>query len=345
MANIRYNNISFLRFLAMLSIFIMHMFAFFAPFDLLLTFPGQIGVQIFAFLSGLLYSTKVITDNKKFFVDNLIKLLIPAAIVAGFAFIATIIVVAATQGLTAQNLVDGLLGYRVYNGDCNLNIGNFWFLIFIYLGYLVTPLLIKAQTNPKYRWIVALICVVDMLIEAFLLSFSLVVTTYVIGFILGKKYFTALVIKSNKPVRAILISVILVAVCSCIYYFVRQNPSEIYILESLAKATYHILEVIIGIGVAVILLILTQRLNTSAFASKVFASVDPITFYFYLAHQPLMVGALSIWGVFPSPILNGILILEISMLLAVIYNKIGQPLQSKILSAYHKKLTKNQPAT
>ena len=76
----RFNNISLYRIIATLCILQFHIFYILypraIPYEMLLSK----GVQGLTALSGFLYSQKLITDYKKFFKNNFVKLLIPAAI-------------------------------------------------------------------------------------------------------------------------------------------------------------------------------------------------------------------------------------------------------------------------
>lgn len=123
-------SISFVRLVSMLLIIICHIFQFYGNE---LAWWFNVGVQIFLFISGYLYSKKEVPDVKEFYKKQLTKILLPYYIYV--FFVSFIYLIFDRRLLLISDFVKSLFLVGNLNG-----LEHLWFIRYIVICYLITPL-------------------------------------------------------------------------------------------------------------------------------------------------------------------------------------------------------------
>lgn len=149
---------------------------------------ANIGVQIFFFMSGYLYSNKEIDKPVKWFKKNALKIMKPYWIY--LVAIIPIIYMLDASRLSVHKVLMAFLGLQGFGeGSAIEGLGQHWFISYILLCYLITPLLPKiCEKIGGYRILGAMILSQAVTIPfALLLNFKVAyIWTYVCGYIYGK---------------------------------------------------------------------------------------------------------------------------------------------------------------
>lgn len=138
-------NLSCIRLIAMLMIISCHILQ---GLHLEAAFWLNLGVQVFFVLSGYLYSKKKISNAKEFYVKQYKKIIIPYLVICIIMFILNY-----CNGYTTFNkftTLGGLLGFQGWIGSIR-NMSHTWFVSYILLCYLITPLLEKNNKQTKSK--------------------------------------------------------------------------------------------------------------------------------------------------------------------------------------------------
>lgn len=107
---------------------------------------SNIGVQVFFFMSGYLYSTKSIDNPMKWFKKNALKIMKPYWIY--LIFIIPVIVVLDVSRLSVVNVMAAFTGIQGFSECFTIEgLGQHWFISYILLCYLTTPVLVDKITE------------------------------------------------------------------------------------------------------------------------------------------------------------------------------------------------------
>lgn len=107
---------------------------------------ANIGVQIFFFMSGYLYSNKTIPSTGKWLKRNCLKIAKPYWLF--LAVIIPLIMLLDANRLSAVKVIATFIGVQGFFPDFIIEgIGHLWFISYILLCYLLTPLLKKITHN------------------------------------------------------------------------------------------------------------------------------------------------------------------------------------------------------
>lgn len=324
----RLNNISIFRIIATICILQFHIFYILydraIPYEMLLSK----GVQGLTALSGFLYSQKLITNYKKFYLNNFIKLLVPALICVVFMVSWDFIYMIINQDFSYM----AFFAERAYGGRLISQADNYYYLGYILILYLVTPLL---QRNDKFSVItVSLIVLIEVLV-GFFFGPAMIAVSYIAGYYIGKKTFktyTDTSIKFSWPtlLRDLLITVGLVGI-----YILLQTYSwgDIYFVSRLHHLTNNIVMTGFGVSSFFLILIALKFLNNFKGLS-IFKFTDKLAFIVYLMNQAFMCGAMatSSWvePMWAKTILVYVFTLGFSVLLQFISNIVVNKITTKI---------------
>lgn len=285
----RFNNLSIYRLIATICVLQFHIFFILynraIPYETLLSK----GVQGLTCLSGLLYSQKVIKDSKGFFLNNFKKIIIPALICLAIMMIWNLIYMLIFQDWNYLNL---FLDHRLYNGSLLAQPGNYYYILYICICYLITPVL---QRNDRYSILAIIGVVIFEITLGFLLGAAMIMVTYIIGYYVGKKLFNKLTNIEEKYSYRNLFIMIGLTILVTVGYILLVNVSfgEIYFLKHLQSLIMNIFST--SFGVITFFLIIyflrwTNRYQGSAFLSF----TDKISLNVYLLNQTFMCGAMNI---------------------------------------------------
>lgn len=245
------------------------------------------GVQGLTMLSAFLYSQKAIKDIKNFYLKNLIKIIIPALIVALGVVIFDTIFFFSMGGGNWKDYINCFTDTLPKDGRFITQLDNFYYLGYLFICYLLLPVLHKSY-NDKSIWAYVVIGVVAIaeLVLAYFFGMAIILNCFIFGFYFGKYFFKKLTSNEEKPgFSSWFIAIFLTAISIGIYATsVRFLPSIniVKLLENIMMSTF-------GIGSALLIILLFKWANNISRLSF-FKFTDKICLYIYLLNQLFMVG-------------------------------------------------------
>ena len=285
----RLNSLSIYRLVATICILQFHIFFILynraIPYETLLSK----GVQGLTALSGFLYSQKLIKDNKSFWLNNLKKIIIPALICFSVMLLWNLIYMFIFQ---SWNYIGLFFDHRVYNNGLLVQPGNYYYIAYIAVCYLITPVL---QRNDKWSLITSLSVIVFEFTLGFFTGASIIILSYVAGYFIGRKSFKQITdIEERYSVKYILIFILITAVSVGGYILLVTFPfnnnyflSGVYsLLQNIAMTTFGVFSFFLFIYI----FRWTNRFN----AIKPLSFTDKITLNVYLLNQTFMCGAMNV---------------------------------------------------
>ena len=285
----RLNNLSIYRLLATICILQFHLFFILynraIPYETLLSK----GVQGLTALSGFLYSQKLITDNKKFILTNLKKILIPALVC---------LVVMATWNLIymfifqSWNYINLFIDYRAYNHGLLIQPGNYYYIAYIFVCYLITPIL---QRNDKWSLLTVIAVIVIEGVVGFFFGSSIIALSYIAGYHIGKKWFKQLTdIEEKFSIWQLLMWLGITASTVVLYAVMVENTfGDVYFLVHLRSLLQNIMLSTFGIS-SFFLIIHALRWTNRFPGIKPLTFTDKLTLIIYLFNQAFMCGAMNV---------------------------------------------------
>lgn len=295
----RLNNISVLRLLLCIAVFVYHYITFFVSKEIEYIMPSTIPVFGFAFLSAFLYSNKKIDDPKQWLKRNLLKLFIPIIVYLLLGFFLLVVVGMIKYSCNFEMIFANFIGYNPTDGGPNFVFGNLWFLGMLSLCYIVTPFCDLNRYSKKGKIIFLSIIISICAIEVVFNFFCFVFTCYIISYYLGKKLFKPISNESPRkghiPLIGIL-SLLLVASSLLWYLYVGHLPDGYFPLH--IKMLKHGVMFIYSLSFCMLFIYLFKFLNR--FKIKVISNIEKYTFPFYMAHQLYMVGTLCFYPLIPN---------------------------------------------
>ena len=288
----RFTNLSIYRLIATICVLQFHIFfilyARAIPYETLLSK----GVQGLTCLSGFLYSQKVISDNKKFILGNIKKILIPATIVFGLMALWNLIYMFIFRD---WNYIFLFVGKRAYEGAANNGLlvqpGNYYYILYISLCYLVTPIL---QRNDKWSVLVSIGAVLIEFTVGFFFGSSIIACSYIVGYFLGKKLFNQLTDVNEKfSWKWFIIFLGGTLLAAGIYVTLVIYPFDgNYLLKHLYSLTNNILMTTFGIGTFFAIAHAFRWVNKYP-ECKFLSFTDKLSLNIYLFNQAFMCGAMN----------------------------------------------------
>ena len=325
----RFNNLSLYRIFATICILQFHVFYILysrdIPFELMLSK----GVQGLTALSGFLYSQKIIKDYKKFYLNNLLKLLIPAFLCIAFMAIWDLGTMFATQNWDYISLFFG----PTYFGEDKTMIfqaANYYYLAYIVLCYLITPLL---QRNDKWPLFISIIILIGELALAFFFGTAIIASTYIVGYFIGKKWYKHYVDTEIKYKPTILIQWILILLISIGLYIalVLFPMTNGYFLTQLNLLLQVIMLTIFG-TVTFFLVAYAFRFLNRFNGIKFLMYTDSLSLIIYLMNQAFMVGGMDV-STWVNPMWAKILIVYLLTIVScIVLEFINKLINKKIFS-------------
>lgn len=285
----RLNNLSIYRLVATICILQFHLFfilyARAIPYETLLSK----GVQGLTALSGFLYSQKLITDYKKFYLGNFKKIVIPAAVCFLIMALWNLIAMFAMQNWDYISL---FFGHRAFNNGLLVQPGNYYYIGYIFICYLITPLL---QRNDKWSLISVISIILIELGVGYFFGPSIIATSYVVGYYVGKKWFKQLTDNEEKfSVPHLLMWLGITALSLGIYIvLVEFSFSNGYALTHLQDLLRNIMLSTFGVS-SFFLIIHALRWTNKLPAIKPLMFTDKLSLIIYLFNQAFMCGAMDV---------------------------------------------------
>ena len=284
----RFTNLSIYRLIATICVLQFHVFfilyARAIPYETLLSK----GVQGLTCLSGFLYSQKVIDDNKKFFLGNAKKIIFPALVVFGLMALWNLIYMFIFQ---SWNYIYLFVDHRAYNNGLLIQPGNYYYILYIIVCYLITPIL---QRNDKWSVLVSLLVVLIEFTVGFFFGSAIIASCYIVGYFLGKKLFGQLTnVEEKYSIGWFLIFLLGTLIVVAAYVLLVIYPiGGNYFLTHLNSLITNILMTTFGMGT---FLVIAHAFRwTNRFPScKFLLFTDKISLNVYLFNQAFMCGAMN----------------------------------------------------
>ena len=289
----KFTNLSIYRLIATICVLQFHLFFILynraIPYEMLLSK----GVQGLTCLSGFLYSQKVITDNKKFLLGNAKKIIFPALVVFALMALWNLVYMFVFQ---SWNYINLFIDHRAYNGSLLIQPGNYYYILYIMLCYLVTPIL---QRNDKWSVLVAVGAVVIEFAVGFFIGSSIIACSYIVGYFLGKKLFGQLTnVEEKFSWKWFSIFVLGTASVTGLYVLLINKPfGGNYFLDNLYNLCKNILLTSFGIGTFFVIAHAFRWVNELP-RSKFLSFTDKISLNVYLFNQAFMCGAMNMARLF-----------------------------------------------
>lgn len=249
---------------------------------------ANIGVQIFFFMSGWLYSKQEIINPVAWIKRNLIKIYIPY-------WLSLILLLPMIAGLTVGNVtikgvLAAFLGIQGF-GFTIEGIGQHWFISYILVCYLITPTILfrlKNKFEDKNIWVeLAFVAVIAQAVTApFAILFKFKVAyifCYVIGYVYGVRYGTDL--GQGKKIFDLLIIAVAVLGIEIRIYLAGFNVSGL--MENICDVVTQWLRVFQGCAFFIIFInLLSQKLDGLPDSVKIcLRNISEYTFEVYLVHE------------------------------------------------------------
>ena len=285
-----FTNLSIYRLIATICILQFHVFylvfARSIPFETLLSK----GVQGLTALSGFLYSQKVIKDVKFFYLNNLKKILIPASICILFMALWNLIYMFINQSWDYFALFTSL---RPYNNTPLIQIGNFYYLGYIIICYLITPLI---QRDDKWKVVGILLGLAFELTLVGIMNSPIIVIPYLVGYFVGKKAFGKYVDNETKYSFArlfIWLGILALSLGLYILNVLVPFSDGTFWIEKLQNTYRNVILTIFGISTFFVVIYIFRFVNKYK-EIKLLKYTDKLSLLIYLMNQAFMVGAMNV---------------------------------------------------
>lgn len=285
----RLNNISIYRIVATICVLQFHIFYILypraIPYEMLLSK----GVQGLTALSGFLYSQKLITDKKKFYGGNLVKLLVPALVCLGFMVLWDVITMAVTKNWDMLLFTTN----RAYGGRIITQADNYYYLAYILVCYLITPVL---QRNDKWSALTVALVIASEVAVGFFFGPAMIAVTYIFGYYIGKKWFKTYTDVNEKYSLPALFQWTFILLGSIGFYILIQPYymfGDGYFLKHLYELTNNVIVTTFGVATLFFALIVLKPLNKFN-GLYIFKYTDKLALIIYLMNQAFMCGAMNV---------------------------------------------------
>ena len=284
----RFNNISIYRIVATICILQFHIFYILfdraIPYEMLLSK----GVQGLTALSGFLYSQKLITDKKKFYGTNLLKLIIPALVCLLFMVTWDVLYMAFAN----EWGFEAFITHRAFGGRVITQADNYYYLGYIFICYLITPVL---QRNDKWSVITVAAVILTEVLVGFFFGPAMIAVSYIAGYYIGKKWFKTYVDTEQKySVPHLLTWTGILGTSIGLYILIHTYEfGGFYFLDKTYSLTNNIIVTVFGIATLFFVLMALKWLNKFK-GFPPFKYTDKLALIIYLMNQAFMCGAMNV---------------------------------------------------
>lgn len=286
-----------------------------------LAFWINVGVQIFFFISGFLYGRKELENSRgglqlDWFKRQFKKIIIPLVILEIIMLFVDCFVFHIAY--SKYQIIANLLGLGAFYGPFPV-ISHTWFIGYILICYLITPLLNKIEfnkmkTKEAYTYLIGIILFIQILEYFKVININAAwISNYIIGYFLSNHY-----IKNNKNYKNFAIILISLSIITLIPTLILQNTNynlPAFIIEN-KQYLYDWNHVLIGSSLFMIMYTIFNRLKIEK--HKILDLSDKYSYYIYLTHQIFILNYTSILYLTKSLTSNIILIFLFSVISGVL---------------------------
>jgi len=314
-------SIGLIRCIAMCMIILCH---FLQYYQNELAFWFNVGVQIFFAVSGFLYGRKQIDDDIGFIAKNFKKILLNYYI---FLLAAVPIYIAfARNNIDIKNIPFVLIAYSTIKG-----IGHLWFIAYILLCYIITPLLSRFSqkicecSNRSFLFVLICVVFVFQIICFTYVNFFIAawVLCYVLSFLISKR-----LTDSKLKLKTILMWLIPL----CFFAIIYRILFEYFFIFSFTgfkkmifDTTLQYSQAILGLTLFFSLYAFFSKININKFnfIKKIVSFSDKYSYDIYITHQIFILGPFGIMTLFPNNYLNVFFALILIFLSGYLLNVLG----------------------
>lgn len=312
-------SISLIRLIATIIIVTCH---FMQYYNCELTWWFNVGVQIFFTISGYLLAFKIINSPIEFLLKRFKRILIDYWI---FVLIYSIFYIIAGNKISKTSFVFSVFCIQVPNGADHL-----WFISYILLCYILTPLLFSyfnyflQRYNKKHLWIfyIILIILIFLVFQNISPKFTSVwINCYLTGYFLGFIY-------KNKLYKISKLLSLFILVFALI-----MNTVQIYIdyfssLQEIKSLEYYVIfcgysHTFLGCGLFIIMKQIFSRIKYNNKSMKVLSISDNLSYDIYLVHQIFILGVFSLLKVTDVIIINILFTILVIIVSAILLRKLS----------------------
>ena len=285
----RANNLSIYRLIATICVLQFHLFFILynraIPYEMLLSK----GVQGLTALSGFLYAQKIIKDYKGFYLGNLKKIVVPALVCFTIMAIWNLVYMLIFQN---WNYISLFTDHRLYNNSLLIQPGNYYYIAYIFLCYLVTPVL---QRNDKWSLLVVIGTLLIELTVGFFFGPAIIATSYIVGYYIGRKCYKQLTdVEEKFSIWQLLIWLATTVGSIGLYIIFTEFPfGENYFLTHLNSLARNVVMTTFGIF-SFFLIVHALRWTNKFSTIKPLIFTDKLSLIIYLFNQAFMCGAMNV---------------------------------------------------
>ena len=286
--NKKFYNVSLLRMISTIIIVVFHILLELHVGEGKTWFPLYIGVPIFCFISGYLYSGKKIDDVKKFYKNNILKILLPAGV-----FLLICFSICGIYSISSNTSLISLFIDNTKNGNFAFSIGHLWYIPAIIFCYLIVPFLHNIYNKKLSGKKLSLYLILFAILEIGCIALGTsVIIPFIAGFIVNKNKENI-----NKNIKPVIIFSLLAFAGLCVgYHFVFILNSTNTIINFLFHYVNEIYVGIMGTLVSMLFLLLTERIKFSSGMQKLLSKFDKLSFQIYFVHQIFIFGIFNVFN-------------------------------------------------
>ena len=263
----------------------------------------SIGVPVFLIISGYLYGRKNIPNIKNWYLKQFVKISIPVYIY--FIIVGLTLSIFNNAGIiTFKDIIKHLF---LIQGFVNTSLGNIftahlWFISFILLSYVITPLLQKIREKSiSLKYIILSLFLLSIIEILAILNFNLqsfsVCIPYIFLYIYFYFYSAANKKITTKKYILLSIGMTLSVVCRLYFKYLADTKGMFY-SAIYDKVIVMYTSLILATWIFFTIYLLCQKFDT--FVDKLYPFInlcDKYSFYIYICHQMFLTGICNAKGV------------------------------------------------
>lgn len=261
----------------------------------------NIGVQIFFILSGFLYGKKYIKDVFNWYKNRMIRILIPFYIYLFFAI--SVVLLFSDQSIRPIQYIYYLFNIQGFDWGVISGLGHLWFLSWLMICYLLTPIL-QYFAEEKKKYAIYILLATLVMLGICCNTFFFWILLYVTSFFVSKYS-----IVSHK----VFVGVVTLIAITTIMLFSWDRGLKYSIL-------FHF---IVALFIVILTMVLSKRLNHRSISNPLIRFIDNYSYEIYITHHLITLGYFSMLNLTASLPFNVLLIIVCTLLQAYVLKKVS----------------------
>ena len=282
-------------------------------------------------MSGFLMARKTITSVKDFYISRSKKILVPLLMVTIFILLWNILYMLITKNYDFRAT---FIGYRTSSHSLLIEMGNFYYVLYILGCYLITPIL------EKKNWLsfvfIGLVFVLECA-SSLITNPLFIASSYIVGYYIGRFSFEKYV-SGKLDIKRVIFWLILVG--SSLFWSLYVMKNYGWRENIFYKIGINLLYSTFGVSSLFFFLSVLKILNRER-EYTFFRITDELTYFIFLFNQAFMCGAMDVskYVVFyeQKVALVYTFVIVFSLLLYVIYKLLYPKLEMSVLKLVSKK--------